>query len=84
MGRESFEKRARERKRQERSAAKRERRDTRGESETTEDAVDSAELFERFRVLSEQFAAGEIDADTHEEQRLEIFNALGLESASGS
>ena len=82
MGRESFEKREREKKRQQRSAAKRERRETRSKTDTAASPVDSTELMERFRVLSEQFAAGGIAPERYEDQRREIFRALGLEPTS--
>jgi hypothetical protein len=79
VARESFEKREREKKRQERSAAKRERREVRTEADAGGDAVDSDLLMEQFRVLSEQHAAGAITRDEYEARRLEIFNELGLD-----
>ena len=78
MGRESFEKREREKKRQQRSAAKRERREARAEPDTGADVVDSEELMERFRLLSERYAAGAVSLEQYETQRLQIFNELGL------
>ena len=78
MGRESFEKREREKRRQQRSAAKRERRETRAEPDSNGEAVDSDELMERFRLLSERYAAGAVSLEQYETQRLQIFNELGL------
>ena len=84
MGRESFEKREREKKRQQRSAEKRERRETRSKTDNEAAAVDSTELLERFRLLSEQYAAGGIAPQEYEHQRREILSALGIEPASTS
>ena len=88
MGNESHDKRERERRKQERSAAKRARRDARSEASEPRDVVDSDALMERFRLLSERFAAGAITRDRYESQRLEIFNQLGLDvdpvSAAGT
>jgi hypothetical protein len=80
MGRESFEKREREKQRQRRSAAKRERREARAEADTAGDTVDGDELMERFRVLSERYAAGAVTPEQYETQRLQIFNELGLDA----
>ena len=79
MGRESFDKREREKKRQQRSAAKRQRRETRAEPGIDSDTDDSSELMERFRVLSEQYAAGAVTQEDYETQRLQIFGELGLD-----
>jgi hypothetical protein len=79
VGRESFAKREREKKRQQQSAAKRERREARAASDVGEGAVDPDELMERFRVLSERYAAGAVDAEQYEARRLEIFSELGLD-----
>jgi hypothetical protein len=80
MGRESFEKREREKRRQQRSAAKRERREARAEADTDDGAVDSDELMERFRVLSERYEAGAVTHEQYEAQRLQIFSELGLDA----
>jgi hypothetical protein len=78
-GRESFEKRARELKRQQRAAAKRERRETRGDEEGDEQPeVDEEALMARYGQLSEQREAGNIDEATFEQERLAIFVELGL------
>ena len=54
---EAKERREREKKRQQRSAAKRQRREDRAEPDDVGVTVDSDELMERFRVLSERYAA---------------------------
>ena len=82
MGRESFDKREREKKRQQRSAAKRERREIRSETTDPANSADPTELMERFRVVSEQFAAGTIGPEQYEAQRRQIFGELGLDTAS--
>jgi hypothetical protein len=79
LGRESFEKREREKRRQQRSAAKRERREARSEPDNGGVAADPDELMERFRVLSERHAAGAVSAEQYETQRLQIFSELGLD-----
>jgi hypothetical protein len=76
-GRESFEKRRLEKVRDERKAEKRDKRvlrKTEGESD-----LDEAALMERFRLLSERHANGELDEIAYKSQRHEIFAALGLE-----
>lgn len=78
MGRESYEKRQREKKRQERAAEKRQKRESKDELDGTEEEPDSEALMERFRVLSEQRAAGVVDLDTFEAERKQIFAELGL------
>jgi hypothetical protein len=79
-GRESFEKRARELKRQARAAEKRERREARtaegAEAETVE--IDEEALMARYGELGQQREAGIIDEATFERERLEIFTELGL------
>jgi hypothetical protein len=82
MGRESHDKRERERKRQERSANKRARRDSKPDPASTAESVDSDALMERFRVLSEQRAAGVVTGDEYETQRLAIFHQLGLDASA--
>ena len=76
-GRESFEKRRLEKVRVERKAEKRDKRElrkTEGDSD-----LDEVALMERFRVLSERHANGDIDDLAYKTQRHEIFSALGLE-----
>lgn len=77
-GRESFAKRAREVKRQERATLKRERREERGTAEDDGPAVDEEALMAKYGQLSERREAGEIDEETFEQERLAIFVELGL------
>jgi hypothetical protein len=82
MGRESFEKREREKKRLLRSAEKRERREHRSEHQSDPAPVDMAELMERFRVLSEQHASGAVSHERYDAERRRIFTALGFDAPS--
>ena len=82
-GRESFEKRARELKRQQRATAKREKREERGEIDVDAPEVDEEALMAKYGQLSEQREAGEIDEATFEQERLAIFEELGLLPAGG-
>ena len=82
-GRESFEKRARELKRQARATAKRERREERAEAEVDAPAVDEEALMARYGELSAKREADEIDEETFERERLAIFVELGLVPANG-
>jgi hypothetical protein len=77
-GRESFEKRARELKRQQRATLKREKREERSEDDVEAPAVDEEALMARYAQLSEQREAGEIDEATFEQERVAIFVELGL------
>ena len=77
-GRESFEKRARELKRQERATLKRERREDRSAAEAEAPAVDEEALMMKYGQLSERREAGEIDEETFERERVAIFVELGL------
>jgi hypothetical protein len=77
-GRESFAKRAREVKRQERATLKRERREERSAAEADAPPVDEEALMARYGELSERREAGEIDEETFEQERLAIFVELGL------
>lgn len=77
-GRESFEKRARELKRQQRAAIKRERREERAETEVDTEPVDEEALMARYGELSQRREAGEIDEATFEQERVAIFVELGL------
>ena len=81
MGRrsaETFGKRQREKARLERQAAKRERREAARYEEPEDEGPDESALMERFRVLSERHAAGEMTAEAYESERAKIFEALGL------
>lgn len=77
-GRESFEKRARELKRQTRAASKRERREERDITGTDAPAVDEEALMARYGELGKLREVGEIDEAAFERARLEIFVELGL------
>ena len=78
-GRESFEKRARELKRQTRAASKRDKREDResGAVETSA-PVDEEALMARYGQLSQQREIGEIDEAAFEAERVAIFVELGL------
>lgn len=78
-GNESFQKRARERARQEKQAEKREKRrtgssDDDGPSRASEDA-----LMAEFALLSERFAADEVSTERYNEEKQRIFDELGLD-----
>lgn len=75
-------KRARERARLEKQAAKREKRQGGSSEEVTdpEDAPDEDALMEEFRVLSERHAEGHIPQDQFEQERHRIFVELGIET----
>jgi len=74
-------KRARERARLEKQAAKRERREAASAAAADpSDAPDETALMEEFRVLSERHAAGLVSDDDLAEERHRIFVALGIES----
>lgn len=82
---DTFEKRQRERRRQEKASVKRAKRqglDPVGPQQTTRTAPptsDQSEAMEKFRILSEHHAAGGIDDTTFEVMRAEIFEELGIE-----
>ncbi len=76
-GRETFEKRRLQKVRQERKAEKATKREARAADDTGE-AMDQDHLMERFRVISEQHSAGALTTEDYDEQRKEIFAALGL------
>lgn len=78
MGAETFQKRERERKRKEKAELRRERRDNKAEPGDETETVDTDELMEQFRILSEKHAAGEIDSETYETERTAIFELLGM------
>jgi hypothetical protein len=82
VGSETFQKRERERKRQERAALKTERREMRRNTED-EESVSTDELMEQFRILSEQHASGAVDSETYEAERAAIFVQLGLADQHG-
>lgn len=73
-------KRARERARQERQEAKRQRRLAASETPDSGEEPDEARLMEEFRVLSEDHAAGLVGTARYTEERHRIFVELGIES----
>ena len=75
-------KRARERARLEKQAAKREKRQGGSSEEVVdpEDAPDEDALMEEFRVLSERHAEGQIPQDQFDQERHRIFVELGIET----
>lgn len=77
-GRETFEKRARELKRQQRATQKRERREERDREAADAPPVDEDALMARYGELSQRREAGEIDEATFEQERVAIFVELGL------
>lgn len=77
---QQYEKRLRERAKQEKADAKRARRSEKRDEELEgEDAGPTEdELLEAVRVLNEQHAAGDVDDETFEEKRAELFEQLGI------
>ncbi|MEC7878877.1 MAG: hypothetical protein VX763_03560 [Actinomycetota bacterium] len=80
-GRESWDKRQRERTKKDRQAAKRAERAERrsSENEIDDEGPSEAELYERFAQLSASHANGEIDDETFEIKKEEIFELLGVQ-----
>ena len=79
-GQQSAEKRRIDKMRQEKQAAKRERRHGGGpEGADGGDAVDTEAIMERFRILSEAHAAGKVSDEDFEPARHELMVALGVE-----
>lgn len=76
--RPSAEKRRIDKERQEKQAAKRERRHNR-ENEDSSEEVNTEEIMERFRVLSEAHAAGKVSDEEFGPARHELMVALGVE-----
>ncbi len=76
---QSFNKRQRERAKKEKAAAKRARRHSREDGgDDTAEGPSEEELLERFRLLNEGRSNGTISDEEFEEQRVEIFELLGL------
>ena len=76
-------KRQREKAKQEKKAARRMRRDMRREGPAEPDeAPDQDALMERFAQLNEALAQGRINRQTFEDQRDEIWEAMGLPPAT--
>ncbi|MDX1467778.1 MAG: hypothetical protein R3258_00400 [Acidimicrobiia bacterium] len=79
-GRESFQKRNREKARQEKQARKREARFSR---ESDGDEMTKAEedaLMQQFARLSARYQSGEVSHDDYSDERHRIFVELGLEA----
>lgn len=76
--RPSAEKRRIDKERQEKQAAKRERRHSR-EAQDSSDAPNTEEIMERFRILSEAHAAGKVSDEDFGPARHELMVALGVE-----
>ena len=83
-GRQSWEKRQREKAKRDKQALKRERREERGaegdEEAVSDEGPSEQELYERFAKLSEKHASGEIDDEVFEAKRAELFEQLGIET----
>ena len=77
--RPSAEKRRIDKQRQERQAAKRERRHSREEGDAGSEGENTEELMERFRLLSEAHAAGRVTDEEFGPARHELMVALGVE-----
>lgn len=80
-GREAALKRVREKARQDKKDAKRERIQARQEDEAAAEPVDEAALMEEFARLSERHDTNLITTKTYDEERHRIFVELGIESA---
>ena len=82
-GRQSWEKRQREKAKRDKQTAKRAEREERRQASADDDieieGPSEAELYERFAKLSQKHAAGDIDDEAFEEKRAELLEQLGLE-----
>ena len=83
-GRQSWEKRQREKAKRDKQALKRERREEKGvdgdEETVSDEGPSEQELYERFAKLSKKHANGEIDDEVFETKRAELFEQLGIET----
>jgi hypothetical protein len=77
--RESFEKRAREKARQEKQDEKRAKRQSRAPDDSEVTRAEEDALMQEFARLSARFEANEISLDSFNEQRHRILVELGLE-----
>ena len=77
--RQSIQRRARERARQEKKAEKREKRQSFSSGEESVSRADETALMEEFAAVSARFEANEITSDEFSEERERIFGELGLE-----
>jgi len=73
-------KRARERTRQEKQEAKRQKKEDRVEESALAEAPDETALMEEFRALSEQYNANVVSESHYTSERHRIFVALGIET----
>jgi hypothetical protein len=73
-------KRARERTRQEKQEAKRQKKEDRVEEAALVEAPDETALMEEFRALSEQYNANVVSESHYNSERHRIFVALGIET----
>lgn len=78
-GREGVAKRARERARQEKQEAKRQKRWNPEATDDVAEAPDEAALMEEFRELSERHAGGLVSNDDYAAERSRIFGELGID-----
>lgn len=78
--RESFQKRAREKARQEKQAEKREKRLSSSPDEEPVSPAKENALMEQFAELSARYEADQITTDQFSEERERIFGELGLEA----
>jgi hypothetical protein len=78
---ESFQKRAREKARQEKQAIKRAKReDSPASDEESISRSEEDKLMQDFAKLSARYEAGQISSDQFDEERQRIFSELGLEN----
>lgn len=78
--RESFQKRAREKARQEKQAEKREKRQSTTPDDENLNRAEENALMEEFAELSARLEADQITTDEFNEERERIFGELGLEA----
>lgn len=78
--RESFQKRAREKARQDKQAEKREKRQSTSPDDESVSRAKETALMEEFATLSARLESEQITSDEFTEQRERIFGELGLET----
>ena len=79
-GREAALKRAREKARQDKKEAKRERLAARDDDAAPDSPIDEQALMEEFARLSERHEANQITSKEYDEERHRIFVELGIEN----
>jgi hypothetical protein len=78
---QSFQKRARERARQDKQAEKRAKRlDSQPEEDSSLTKTEEDSLMQEFARLSAQYEASQISTEQYNEQRQRIFSELGIEA----